>query len=473
MNTSIIKSQYILSAVIALFSVIFLWWFFWSWVDALWINIAIFGVLFFGLFLVGIKDKVLFLKENLFWVVPFFVIIFSYSLYEIPLLKSINIFLLPIITLFFFGYAKLKKSSGIEWSFMLIKTIFNRKVFLEKNAQTLINNIHAWDDQKKILLKKIFRGIGIFLAINIFIIWLLISADSNFWAFMWNSWNIVSVWNILKIFIALFLFILFVSFAELWRRPSDTYMSDSKKNMDSVIWWIVLWGTLCIYILFIAVQIDSLFYIDVATIIEVPQGVAKVQEIAGLAKSVFWQLFLISIINIVFFFVYYKKTTPLVQKILCAFIFASVIILFSAALRMYNYTSVYGLSYEKFFASYTIVYFAMLFLIMIWYIVSNKRRDILKASIMIALWMYAGLHVIPSEVLIFKVNAHILQQEDSKIQKYQSHMLSIDILQSVLKLEWKDIYTEESWQEWIDKKIAQSTKKYWYEKNIQDFRVGK
>ena len=98
---------------------------------------------------------------------------------------------------------------------------------------------------------------------------------------------------------------------------------------------------------------------------------------------------------------------------------------------MFSYISVYGLSYEKFFSSYTIIFFGILFVFMIGLILFNKKNDILKSTIITALWMYSFLHILPTEAFIFQINSKILQQQDSKIQKYQSHMLSIDILNDV------------------------------------------
>ena len=215
--------------------------------------------------------------------------------------------------------------------------------------------------------------------------------------------------------------------------------------------------------MFIVIQIDTLFF----------QSNIDVIEIASLAKNGFWQLFLVSLINIVFFFVYYKKTHNYIQKLLWIFVFTSLIILFSAAERMYTYTSAYGLSYEKFFASYTIIYFAILFILMMWLITFKKKNDILKTTLVLALWMYSAIHILPMETFIFKVNTHILQQEGSKIQKYQSHMLSLDILNNVDKIKDNNLYRDESWKEWTDKKIKKSLKKKWYEKNLQDFKIQK
>jgi hypothetical protein len=108
--------------------------------------------------------------------------------------------------------------------------------------------------------------------------------------------------------------------------------------------------------MFIGVQLENLFTSNLPTAVE---------EVASLVKNGFWQLFIISIFNILFFFIYYKRTNSLIQKILIAFILASVVLLISAGNKMFLYVYDYGFSYEKFFASYTVLYFGVLFVAMI------------------------------------------------------------------------------------------------------------
>lgn len=463
MNKITTKFQYILSLLLSLYTVIFLWWFFGWGIYSLWLNASIFWFWFFILFLLTIENKIEFVKKNIFWIFPYLIIILSYAIYEIPFLKSVNLWLLPLMTLFFFGYSKIWIINHQEWSFFMIKKIIFRKIHIKKNINIITENINSWDDKKNILYKKIITWIGVFMFINIFIISLLMWADSNFKKLIWNIWELINLVNIIKIAIAGLLTLIFISLSKLWEKENIIESIQQNKTIDSIIWWIILWGTLFTYILFIFVQLDTLFHSN---------WLDSVQNIANLAKTWFWQLFFISIINIIFFFIYYKKTNNFVQKLLGIFIFASVIILLSAVHKMFLYTHLYGLSYEKFFASFTILYFGILFLIMIWFIVLNKKNDILKTSCILALWMYSSIHILPTEAFIFKINTNILQSQDTKIQKYQSHMLSVDILHEVNQIRWKKIFIDENWQEWSDKKIKNSLKKPWYEKNIQDIKIS-
>jgi len=135
---------------------------------------------------------------------------------------------------------------------------------------------------------------------------------------------------------------------------------------------------------------------------------------------------------------------------------------------MYLYVSTYGLSYEKFFASYTVLYFSILFALMLFFIWRKQESDILKISLLLALWMYGILCIFPVEKTIFQINTEISQKVDTKIQRYQSHILSADILDSVEKMKGTKLYRDQDWELWVEKIITEENEKKWYEKNISN-----
>lgn len=459
MSKNIFKNELIISAITSLFSVVFLWWFWDNGIYALWFNASVFGILFIRLFLFRIDDKKQFVKNNLYWLLPIVFITLSFSIYENPFLKVINIFLLPIISLLFFGYSITKFEWNKIWWLKMVYEILRRKIYLWKSVKKITEYINYWDNTKKTLFKKIFFWLLIFVALDSIIISLLIWADSNFWKIISELWLIINLQSITKIISFLFILVLLMWLHLYW---AEEYIikNEEEKNIDSVISWIVLWWTLFTYFLFIWVHLDSIL------ISSLP---ANIENVANLVKSWFWQLFFVSIINIIFFFIYYKKTNDLVQKLLIIFIFASFIILISAWNKMFMYIYQYGFSYEKFFASYTILYFWVLFIIMSIFLFIKKKMDILKTSLSLALCMYAGLNILPTEQIIFKTNTIVANRQGSSIQKYQSHILSIDILSSVKKLKWSNLYNEQNWDWWIKKRLDEIKNKKWYEKNIHNF----
>ena len=122
--------------------------------------------------------------------------------------------------------------------------------------------------------------------------WLGIS--TKFKDFILEFWKYINRTTVLKLLVSVPIFIFFISLLWLWKIDTIIKAREDKAQIDSVIGAIVLGGTLFTYIMFIVIQIDTLFF----------QSNIDVIEIASLANNGFWQLFLVSLINIVFFLVY-------------------------------------------------------------------------------------------------------------------------------------------------------------------------
>ncbi len=453
------KTEIILSVIIAIFSVIFLWWFWSNWWESLWLNASVFWFFILAYYLIWIKDYKKFFKTNFFWFIPISFLILSFSIYENPYLKSINIWLIPISTIFFLGFWITKFEWSKIWNFKMISKVIFKKLKIWKAINVLSDTVNK-GKANQVAFKKIFIWIAILAAITPIILSILTSADEKFRTTIEQIWNNIDSTIILRIAFAIIMLVVLTALKISWNEKPTLTGSLEEKKIDSIISWIVLGWTLCIYLLFVYVQIDSIITNELP---------ANVNEVANLVKNWFWQLFFISIINIIFFFVYYKKTSGLVQNMLIAFIFASIIILASAWNRMIMYVQNYWFSYEKFTASYTVIFFWILFIIMLSVLFLKKKADILKISLILALWMYSFLNIFPMEVAILKINLAVSEKENTKIDPYQSHMLSMDIMSSVKSLKWEDIYTKQSWMDWTKESIREIACKKWYEKNIHDF----
>lgn len=452
-------SSIIIAWISAIFAIFFLWWVWTKWIDALGFNSSIFLLLVFGLFIYDITNIKFFLKKNLFWIVPFLAVIISFSLYENPFLKGINIYLIPFLILFFFSYSTLKEKTTHVWNYQYLCKIASRKVSMTQSQKSIKDNLFSGNGVW-LILKKIFIWVSILIWVNIVIISLLSSADSNFSDFTSASMDLINISIIIKIPATIFVLILLVALKISWKQEYSFEHNAVEKKLDTIVAGIVIWGTLMTYLAFIVIQIDTIITGNL------PQNP---DDVANLVKNGFWQLFFLSIINIIFYFIYFKKTNQIVQYILSAFVIASLIILISAGHKMFLYVYDYGFSYEKFFASYSVVYFGILFCVMLVFSLTKKHLDILKVSIILAFWMYGFISIFPTEKMIFSINTEISQRENSKIQQYQSHMLSTDILRSVKSIRDTSIYTQQDWEEWIENRELEISKKKWYEKNLSNF----
>lgn len=147
----------------------------------------------------------------------------------------------------------------------------------------------------------------------------------------------------------------------------------------------------------------------------------------------FWQLFLLTILNILFYVGIYKKYTKNVQGILVVFTLSSLLLIASAGYKVFMYVTDYGLSYEKFFAFYTVIFCVMVFA---WFISLFVRRgkervNIICSLAFMALWMYAFATIIPLEKFIFNTNLKLTQQENSRVDINELKMLGFDALSVV------------------------------------------
>ena len=162
---------------------------------------------------------------------------------------------------------------------------------------------------------------------------------------------------------------------------------------------------------------------------------------------------------------------------------ASLLLLVSAGYRMGLYVTYYGLSYEKFFASYTVVYSAILFIWLIGQLFKKTRANILKFAVFLFLWMYAVAAILPVEQFILRANVTLASMAESRVRLWELSMLSQDVLflvkeyeqQGLLKrdsgnsdLEKDDQTKSDDWQPWMEKREREIFDKVWYERNFMN-----
>lgn len=458
------------SSGLSLFFVIFLWGFGENDIFALGFNLAVFLLLF----LIYLAKNEKFLnKKNLLWIIPIIFISISFAVFENPFIKEVNILVWPIMVLIFYNYSQLEdnKNKFLNLSFFtsLIKRIFQ---FFGKVGTAIEIYTHALTDsenKKRALIKRIIAGIILFLLIAfVVIIPLLSSADKIFaqkidFIYVWVK-NLISMTFLAKAIVFSILSIFFLALRMAWQKIFTYNEEILEKETDSIIACIVISGILLLYVLFLIIQFRYLW------VKELPVDFKTTET---LVKSGFWQLLALSIINIGIFFTAFKKTNSFVQKILAVFTAVSFLLLLSAAYRMGMYILYYGFSYEKFYASYAVIFCAILFIWLFIKLFSEKRADILKFIVFLFLWMYAIIALFPIEQFVIRANAALSKRPDSRINLYELSMLSSDVLGYVKKYKNTDLaYDREKekidWDVWIKEKEDMIRKKKWYEMNLSN-----
>lgn len=455
------------SFLLSAYFVIFLWNFWEDFIEVLGFNMTVFIVGFLVVFFLSTGANAF--RKNYFWVMPLLLIALSFSLWENPFLKVINFIMLPFLLSIFFAYA-LSPKRELSFNFMALG-VLERVLTLVKipEAIKMIFGIGNFKNDKFKFLSRIAFGIILFLLIAFsVIIPLLSSADPEFARMMRGilDWieKVFSFKYINRIIFAILSAIIaisyFLSFAKKNSAVSEGEIKEKEnKELDPIVSGIVLGGVLFIYLLFLYTQLAQLW---------VSQLPINFQETERLVKSGFWQLFTLSILNIFFFFIYFKKTNKTIQNILKLFMLASLFLLFSAAHRMFLYVFYYGLSYEKFFASYAVIYFILIFIWLFYQLFRDKNGQIFKFLVYSLLWMYAVLTVMPVERMIFSANVQLSTRPDSRIKLNELQMLSYDAMPLVVAYN-KDGEWQKDWCDWGYYEIKKIRDKKWYEKNFSNY----
>jgi hypothetical protein len=482
-NKKDLSLRLILSSVPALFFVVFLWNFWSKGPFALGFNATFFLFIFLALFVWVLYKKNFYNHRDLLWIVPMILIAISYSFYDNPFFKVVNLFFFPILFVIFYNQSFLINKKDKIWDFVFISKIIIRFFsFLSKIGKTFylyLNLLIPINRNKKNIFIRVFSGIILFLIISLtFFIPLLSSADLEFASKMkifydWFS-SFISLPLAYKALVFVVLTFLFFSVLTAW---SEKFVCEeeveSKKAIDPIISGIVLVGILFLYLFFLWIQLNRLLIGSLPF---------DFKEVESLVKSGFWQLLFLSIINILIYFFTYKKTNLLVQKILTVFTFASLFLLFSAAYRMGLYVKYYGLSYEKFFASYTVVYCGLLFAWLLSRLFIKHRSNIVKFLIFLFLWMYSLISIFPVERFILNTNIALSDIKDSRIRLFELTMLSPDVLSPIKEYKRVGLLEENvaylvregdekldekfDWNPWIKEQERLVSDKKWYEKNL-------
>lgn len=465
--------QLLASLFIALFWVIFLWNFWDKGIYAFGINSSVFLLLVFLFWGKSIKEHSIFGKDNLFWIIPISLIILGYAIYENPFLKAVNIFVLPAVFTIAFNYALLTDRKKVCWYLNFFFRLFFTRFFgsLAKLPESGMrhNRLLHRSNQKKGVIKQVAIGLVLlFIIAGFFVIPLLSSADPAFassisWLSDWIT-GLVSMELAAKIVVTYVWSLFLLAVYLVWKKPLESKDDKIDTKVDSIVSGIVIGGILLLYLLFLVIQLGHLW----VAVLPVDFG-----QTEALVKSGFWQLMLLSGVNIAIFFFSYRRTNKIVQAILLVFTVASLLLLASAGYRMFLYVRFYGLSYEKFFASYTVLYCTILYIWLIARSAAKKKIDVIKFLFFLFLWMYALVNIMPVEQIIIRGNTYLAQLDNSRINMYESRILSPDVLSYVvdngdkhfMKLNHHDD-SEVNWSEWITQQKDIVNAKSWYELNL-------
>jgi hypothetical protein len=135
---------------------------------------------------------------------------------------------------------------------------------------------------------------------------------------------------------------------------------------------------------------------------------------------------------------------------------------------MFLYVTVHGLSYEKFYASYAVLFCFILFGLLIYVLVSKAQRTLLQDACALLIWMYAIVCLLPVEQCIIRFNVARAQVEGNQIDMADMRMLSLDVY-SYVRENSVPLQQPGGWNTadtWTQARERQLRKKKWYEHTV-------
>ena len=445
---------------LSLFFVVFLWGFWSKEVFALGINFALYLAAATIFFVSRLRKSLKYSHTDLAWIIPLLLLALLFAIYENPFFKAFNLLVFPVVASLFYAYAWVDKKNEIDWGGLfiskIVKRVFSFFVFLRTAVQLLLHTIYNNEKTDRGMLKRVLIGLALLLLSLLVVVPLLSSADPVFAQKLKPFYDIiidiVSASIVAKIIVFAVLSIGVLTSLVAWGRPQVIANTATGANRDIVITGIVLGGIFVVYLLFLWIQFDRLW---------VGQLPFDFKETENLVKGGFWQLLFLSLVNLAIFFFLYRKTSSLGQKLLGLFSLASFLLLVSSAHRMMLYVTHYGFSYEKFYASYTVLFCAILFFWLISRLFVSKKSNVVKFLAFQFLWMFALISLFPVELFILRSNMALVTRLDSKINLFEMTMLSPDVLTQIKKYQEEEKMGD--WNPWIEKQEKRIRDKKWYE----------
>ena len=414
-HTNITAREIRLLAVLALIAgIVFDYLFFGK---AIGVSYPLFLAVFYCVFWVASHKRVSFqIDFGWFLFVPILLLSAAFAIHSNPVLLARNSVLIPLLllvqtTLLVYGY---------EWSSVrCVSRFIGRltdhisvnvpKVFLELISLAKVANRMV--PEKRKTLKNIFIGLIISVPLLVIVIPLLASADTvfqNFLADILKSLESIGsiplaehVGVIGIITVLLFGYLAVVLKAEV--EGASVPVERGTGGSDATIVVTVLVMVNAVYILFCAIQFAYLFGGE-----EVIRSIPD-YTYAEYARRGFSELIVVTIINLSILLIGLRftkndgKLDRLVLALRCLLVLCTVIMLYSAHLRLKLYEDAYGYTYARIFAHTFIGFLFTLFMLTL-YKLWRRELPLLKAFAVAALLAYTTLNYVNIDAIIAQRN---------------------------------------------------------------------
>ena len=381
------------------------------------VSYPLFAVVFYCLFWIALRRHISF-QIDFGWLllIPVFLLSATFAVYSNPVLLTLNFILIPLLLLLQTVLLVYKH----EWSSgrfiphflgcLLRQVVGNSlKVFLEIiSPQKIADKIMS---EKHKTFRNVLIGLIISAPLLSIVIALLASADTVFQNLIANLLKPLEFIGSIPFaervgataVITILLFGYLAVVLKVRVEGTSKSIQKSSRSWDAIIIATVLGMVNIIYILFCVIQFTYLFGGE-----EVIRSIPEFTY-AEYARRGFAELIIVTVINLgvlligLHFTKNDEKLDRLVQGLRCLLVLCTVIILYSAHLRLKLYETAYGYTYARIFAHTFIGLLFILFMLTL-YKLWRKELPLIKAFAIATLIAYTTLNYVNVDAIIARKN---------------------------------------------------------------------
>jgi hypothetical protein len=204
--------------------------------------------------------------------------------------------------------------------------------------------------------------------------------------------------------------------------------AESDTPLDDLTYGIVFCMVGLTYLLFLAFQVKQIFGAPAAI---------SFRGYEALAKKGFWQLLVLTALNIGLVIQTYGRLAKFGSVSLRVFTLLSTLLLGTAGHRLGSYVFFFGLSYEKWYACYTVLFCALVFALLACYqwkpsTINSRFEHPMKAVLLLLVWMYGMVSIVPVGSSIVLLNRQFSLHRESGIDHEELSYLGADAVPAIL-----------------------------------------
>ena len=381
-------------------------------------------------------------KKAMALIIPIFLLSITYFIFNNIFFRFLNIIVIPVLQILMI-ISLCNKEIFLNLDFFnnfaeIVFNPFNHLIeALEKVNQLFLDQFNVNFETEKNIIKKVIRAILITIPLVIVILFLLSTADTIFGEIFVDIFENISeilgdfeiseflIKIVLIAICSIYLLAFFYFITTKYQKLKNNNENIIKIN-DSLTIKMILGALNIIYLFFCIIQIKSLFLKDVNI------------NYSEYARQGFFQLMVVSIINLITLLIAKKVETNSEQKGIYIKLMSLIMILFtfiilvSAAIRMHYYESAYGYTILRILVYFSLFTEALLLLPTIIYIIDVKI-ELSKIYFIIIISVYVCMNFANLDKIIAKRNVDRFFENGEIDTYYLVYSLDSDATEEIIR----------------------------------------